>query len=95
MDFYDYCTLIRIADKVEAVAAYEVPAGVIMATAVKLEKISYDGLEGIEISYVVVCDGNPKRIAVDTWDEAEAHRVYADEIDAARKVQAERIMWRR
>lgn len=94
MDFIDYCRRIRIAD-VETVATHEIPAGVIMTTAVRLEKMAYDGLEGIEISWVVVRAANPPVIAVHTEDVAEAHRVFADEIDRVRKEQSERTMWRR
>lgn len=94
MNLYDYRILIKLSDSVES-TDFQVSAGVIMTTAVSLQKVSYEGLEGTEAAWVVVRAGNPPVIVLHTEAEAEAHRVYADEIDRARKAEGERTMWRR
>lgn len=93
-DIRDFHQLLKISDSCDT-TAFEVPAGVIMATAVTLNKVTYDGLEGIELIWVVVRKANPPQVVCWTTDEAQAYRVYADEIDRARKEQSERTMWRR
>lgn len=94
MDIFDLHRLCKIADSVTT-TAYQVPAGAIMATKVTLNKVVSQGLEDTETLFVVVRAGNPGTVVVATEDEAEAHRAYADQIDDVRKVQSERVMYRR
>jgi hypothetical protein len=92
---YDLRMAQRLATTIDT-TVYQVSAGVIMATAATLYKITDEnGLEGTEIIYFVVRSGNPCKVIVKTESPAVAHRAFADEIDRADKEQAERVMWRR
>lgn len=94
MDQYRFHQTLKGADKVD-ITTFEVSAGVVMAVAVQLYRIERTGLlDDVETLWCVVRAGNPSTVVLATEDEASAHRVYADEIDRARKLQSERVMYR-
>ncbi len=94
MNITHFYRTLKSADEYEA-TVFEVPSGTIMTAAVTLYRVTETGLDGVEVTFHVVREGNPGLVVISTGDQATAYRVYADEIDLVKKAQSERIMWRR
>lgn len=69
---------------------YQLPAGVIMATKVKLIKITDLVFDEAEITYYVVRCGNPDRVVLATENQAEALAAFQGE---CRYADQERQRW--